>query len=60
MKFTLEVDLDRIEPDEREPELGRILRYWAGNLKHYALETGDRCELMDSAYRPIGEWAVTD
>jgi hypothetical protein len=59
MKFTLEADLDQIEPDQREPEPGRILRYWAGNLKHYALEAGDQCELSDSAYRPVGEWKIT-
>jgi hypothetical protein len=60
MKFVLEVDLDQIESDKREPELGRILRYWAGNLKHYNLEPGDGAALSDSDYRPVGEWKITD
>ncbi|MCC3763744.1 hypothetical protein K3N28_11770 [Glycomyces sp. TRM65418] len=59
MKFTLEVDLDQIDPERRETELGRILRYWAGNLQHYALERGDRAELADSEYRTVGEWRIT-
>lgn len=59
MKFILEIDLDKIEGD-RLAELGRILRYWAGNLKHYQLVAGDRAELSDSTYREVGAWAIVD
>lgn len=40
-------------------ELGRVLRYWAGNLKHYELKPGDGSAIFDSAYREVGSWAIT-
>ncbi|MBB4951686.1 hypothetical protein F4556_007221 [Kitasatospora gansuensis] len=59
MKFLLEVDLnDPASPDDAA-ELGRILRYWAGNLKHYSLEPGSGEDVYDSAYRKVGQWSVT-
>ncbi|MCM2394281.1 hypothetical protein [Streptomyces albipurpureus] len=60
MKFVLEVDLQpSASADDRARELGRILRYWAGNLSHYALEPGDGETVSDSAYREVGRWSVT-
>lgn len=62
MKFLLEVDLDRADWDEgaTAQELGRILRYWGGNLHHYDLRPGDGSALYDSGYREVGNWAVAD
>lgn len=41
-------------------ELGRILRYWAGNLKHYELKPGDGSAIYDSAYREVGTWRIAE
>lgn len=41
-------------------ELGRILRYWGGNLRHYPLRPGDGSAIYDSEYREVGRWSVTD
>ncbi|MEU6034870.1 hypothetical protein ABZ801_05635 [Actinomadura sp. NPDC047616] len=55
----LEVDMgEKAFDGNAAAELGRILRYWAGNLKHYALEPGDGSEIYDSAYRQVGQWAI--
>ncbi|MFF8645310.1 hypothetical protein [Streptomyces sp. NPDC015345] len=61
MKFLLEVDMgeDAFEGKAAE-ELGRILRYWGGNLGHYALTPGDGESVHDSAYRKVGRWTVTE
>jgi hypothetical protein len=60
MKFILEVDLDAgVMPAGAIDELGRILRYWAGNLKHYDLSSGTASEqISDSSYAPVGRWRV--
>ncbi|MBH1933638.1 hypothetical protein I5Q34_04905 [Streptomyces sp. AV19] len=59
MKFVLEVDLtDGTLADDAVGELGRILRYWAGNLRHYALEPGDGSAIHDSSYEEVGRWHV--
>lgn len=58
MRFTLEVDMDGF--DDAEKELGRILRYWGGNLKYYELKPGDGAEITDSAYREVGRWSVAN
>lgn len=58
MKFNLEVDLDKLSGDEHA-ELSRILRYWAGNLKHYQLEAGAAETLWDSTSE-VGIWKVSD
>lgn len=42
-----------------ERELGRILRYWGGNLHHYQLEPGDGSVIYDSTYREVGRWTIT-
>ena len=57
MKFTLDIDLDALA-GEPEAELGRILRYWAGNLKHYELVPGTSETVSDSAYTPVGTWRI--
>lgn len=60
MKFVLEVDMGENGFDgAAAAELGRILRYWAGNLKHYQLVPGDTETLYDSGYRDVGRWSVT-
>ncbi|MCB5178819.1 hypothetical protein [Streptomyces antimicrobicus] len=59
MKFVLEVDMGETAFDgEAAGELGRILRYWAGNLRHYALEPGDAAAVYDSAHREVGQWRI--
>ncbi|MER5974258.1 hypothetical protein ABT112_31895 [Streptomyces sp. NPDC002055] len=59
MKFVLEVDLNEGKVTEDSAgELGRILRYWAGNLHHYPLQPGDGSAIHDSDYREVGQWSV--
>ncbi|MFG3127464.1 hypothetical protein ACGFZU_07155 [Streptomyces tendae] len=61
MKFLLEVTMDEGALAENPAgELQRILRYWGGNLKHYALRPGDGSAIHDSAYREVGRWNVED
>jgi hypothetical protein len=59
VKFVLEVDLDEgtlsLAPEE---ELGRILRYWAGNVRHYPLAVGSGDRIADSSYNTVGRWSV--
>ncbi|MGW6132457.1 hypothetical protein ACWFNE_20720 [Cellulomonas sp. NPDC055163] len=60
MRFTFEVELDDATPDQTVlDELGRALRYWAGNLKHYPLTDGQHDTIRDSAYAEVGEWRLT-
>ncbi|POX45375.1 hypothetical protein [Streptomyces sp. Ru72] len=59
MKFVLEVDMgENGWGGNAAEELGRILRYWGGNLKHYEMKPGDGSAVYDSAYREVGRWAV--
>ncbi|MEU5089609.1 hypothetical protein [Streptomyces sp. NPDC021356] len=59
MKFVLEVTVDAAQPaEDRARELGRILRYWGGNLHHYALVPGDGSAVHDSAHQEVGHWRV--
>jgi hypothetical protein len=61
MKFALEVDLSSgVIPGNELSELGRILRYWAGNVKHYPMETGAGETISDSTYAPVGAWRFTE
>ncbi|MFH8611989.1 hypothetical protein ACH4D5_31350 [Streptomyces sp. NPDC018029] len=61
MRFQLEIDMGETAFDGRAAEeLGRILRYWGGNLGHYALTPGDGESVYDSAYREVGRWTVTE
>ncbi|MEV0238759.1 hypothetical protein AB0I06_02285 [Streptomyces sp. NPDC050674] len=59
MRFLLEVSLDDAAlTKDPAGELGRILRYWAGNLRHYELAPGDEAAIYDSEYREVGRWRV--
>ncbi|MFH0178795.1 hypothetical protein [Streptomyces cacaoi] len=59
MKFVLEVTVDEgALAQDPVGELGRILRYWGGNLKQYALEAGDGSAVYDSSYQEVGQWRV--
>ncbi|MFC4494956.1 hypothetical protein ACFPA8_12500 [Streptomyces ovatisporus] len=59
MKFVLEVDMGETAFDgEAAGELGRILRYWGGNLRHYDLKPGDGSAIYDSAYSEVGRWSI--
>ena len=59
MKFVLEVDLSAGAVAEAPlDELGRILRYWAGNVKHYPLQPGSGETISDSTYAPVGSWTI--
>ncbi|MEU2745984.1 hypothetical protein ABZ613_06765 [Streptomyces collinus] len=61
MKFLLEVTMDEAAlVKDPAGELGRILRYWGGNLRHYALSPGDGAAIYDSEYREVGRWHVAD
>lgn len=59
MKFVLEVDLDAVAgaPDEG---LGRILRYWAGNVKNYDLTAGTAETIRDTGHAAVGTWRIED
>ncbi|MFE4664812.1 hypothetical protein ACFRI7_19360 [Streptomyces sp. NPDC056716] len=59
MKFVLEVTLDD-GAVAKDPvgEVGRILRYWGGNLGHYAMGPGDGSAIYDSEYSEVGAWRV--
>jgi hypothetical protein len=61
MRFVLEVDLDAgaVAGNPGE-ELGRILRYWGGAMKQISLAPGERQDLYDSGYAPVGSWRVED
>ncbi|GLF93090.1 hypothetical protein [Streptomyces yaizuensis] len=61
MKFVLEVTLDEGKmTEDTAGELGRVLRYWGGNLHHYALRPGDGSAVYDSEYREVGRWRVVE
>jgi len=61
VRFVLEVDMGETAFDgEAVKELGRILRYWGGNLHYYEMKPGDGCEIYDSRYREVGRWRITE
>jgi hypothetical protein len=61
MKFVLEVDMGETGFDgNAEKELGRILRYWGGNLHYFKLIPGDQAAIYDSAYREVGSWRIIE
>ncbi|MFH8792472.1 hypothetical protein [Streptomyces sp. NPDC017941] len=61
MKFVLEVDVDdAATPEDFARELERVLRYWAGNLRHYTLEPGTGEAVYDSGHRQVGSWRCTE
>ncbi|MEO6531664.1 MAG: hypothetical protein ABI563_13760 [Specibacter sp.] len=59
MKFVLEVDLDAVAgaPDEG---LGRILRYWAGTVKHDDLAPGTVQTIRNTGHAAVGTWRMED
>ncbi|GHC43411.1 hypothetical protein GCM10010349_04790 [Streptomyces flavofungini] len=60
VKFLLEVDVDdTASAEDTTRELGRILRYWAGNLRYYGMEPGAGETVLDSAHREVGRWTIT-
>lgn len=60
MKFLLEVEMgDTAFNGNAAKELGRILRYWGGNLHHYELTPGDGSVIYDSNYHEVGRWEIT-
>lgn len=61
MRFIFEVDMntDALKLDP-EGELGRAMRYWAGNLKNYPMEPGAGEEIFDSETQEAGSWAIVD
>lgn len=56
--FHLEVDLSDVAGDPPE-ELARILRYWAGNIKHYEVDGAISEAVYDSQYREVGQWSLS-
>ena len=58
MKFTLEVDLDKVAGD-RVTELEWILRYWGGNMRHYDFAESPVAEVSDSEYAVVGSWSIS-
>ena len=59
MKFLLEVTMDDAAlAKDPAGELGRILRYWGGNLRHCTLEPGNGAAIHDSEYREVGQWRI--
>lgn len=61
MKFVLEVDMsDGAVAEDAAKELGRILRYWAGNVRHYGLRPGDESAIYDSDHRDVGRWRIVE
>ncbi|UNX54259.1 hypothetical protein MF406_15220 [Georgenia sp. TF02-10] len=58
VRFVLDVDLPKLS-GETVDELARILRYWAGNLKHYDLDAGVVETVRDSEYREVGQWSLS-
>jgi hypothetical protein len=61
MKFMLEVDMGETAWDGNAvAELGRILRYWGGNLHYFELKPGDGADIMDSAYKQVGRWEIRE
>jgi len=61
VKFVLEVDMSEgAVAADAEKELARILRYWAGNVRHYALTAGDESAVHDSDHRDVGRWRIVE
>ncbi len=59
MKFILEVDMGENGFDGKAvEEVGRILRYWGSNLKHFQMVPGDSSAIYDSAYQEVGQWKI--
>lgn len=61
MKFVFEVDMstDAVKQNP-EAEIGRMLGYWAGNLKNYPMEQGAEEDIYDSEFKPAGSWCIIE
>ncbi|QDQ16334.1 hypothetical protein FH965_14630 [Streptomyces spectabilis] len=59
MRFHLEVECDETAAETTHRELSRILRYWAGNLRHYELTPGATEKIYDSEYNESGSWTIS-
>lgn len=57
IRFHLEIDLSAVAGDPGK-ELSRVLRYWAGNMKHYDLRQPATETVYDSQYREVGHWRL--
>jgi hypothetical protein len=61
VKFLLEVDMsDTWSDGDAARELGRILRYWGGNLHHFRLVPGDGSAVYDSDHHEVGRWSISE
>jgi hypothetical protein len=61
MRFVLEVDMgENAFEGNGLKELGRILRYWGGNLHYFEMKPGDGSVVYDSDYREVGRWTITE
>ena len=61
MRFVLEVDMgENAFEGNGVKELGRILRYWGGNLHYFEMKPGDGSVVYDSDYREVGRWTITE
>ncbi|WP_309248597.1 hypothetical protein [Streptomyces sp. MNP-20] len=59
MRFHLEVEWDETAaPETTHRELSRILRYWAGGLRHCELTPGETQKIYDSEYNEVGSWTI--
>ena len=59
MKFVRQVEMgDTAFDGKAAAELGRIMRYWAGNLHHYEPKPGDGSLIHDSGYQEVGRWSI--
>lgn len=56
--FQLDVDLSAVKGNPAG-ELSRILRYWAGKMKHYDFAQSAAEKLYDSEYRGVGDWTLS-
>ncbi|GII97505.1 hypothetical protein [Sinosporangium siamense] len=60
MKFVLELDMTSAAFKENPvAELGRVLRYWGGNIGHYEMAPGSGEVIYDSNYHEVGKWSIT-
>lgn len=60
MRLKLDIDLDKLA-GEPATEVGRILRYWGGNMSEELLEPGFAQDLYDSTYtEPVGTLTLED
>ncbi|MFC6887084.1 MULTISPECIES: hypothetical protein [Actinomadura] len=61
MKFFLEVDMGETAFDGHAvEELGRIMRYWGGNVRHYEMRPGAGSVVYDSSYNDVGRWGIVE